>query len=335
MSLVLFSEEMFKKGIRYDSATKCFSVLDVVKIVTGCDQDNASRNLARIVEKYQSIEDGIIYVKFPGRGPPSPVACLKTIMEIAFLLPGRNAQEFRRVGATTLCRALGGDLGLIDEIRRQNLDIAGTLEQEAFLEGTGVSQEEANRSRALSDESIKLENARKALEIYRELKAEANSEEDETVRAALLSRAAHVMQIDVHSPISPTLLLSEPASEPESKDEWMKKEIPRMKKRGASPEMVEAFLESGWIQFGDEKHMPYKTFRNMFGAFANEKGYAGPKTLSPESTSGPFRKRNLKVERTHLPYDGKRHIGDFLIGADMYRPPNAPSPYLMRSAARR
>ena len=48
----------------------------------------------------------------------SPACDVKTICEIIFLLPGRHAARVRRQAATLLCRFLGGDLGLVDEVCR-------------------------------------------------------------------------------------------------------------------------------------------------------------------------------------------------------------------------
>ena len=39
-------------------------------------------------------------------------------MEIVMLLPGRHAARIRRQAAELLCRYLGGDLALVDEVCR-------------------------------------------------------------------------------------------------------------------------------------------------------------------------------------------------------------------------
>ena len=66
------------------------------------------------------------------------------LVEIAWLLPGKHARNFRREGVYVFCRALGGDLSLVEEIKARHGMMEGTLEQEALLEGTGVSMAEAN-----------------------------------------------------------------------------------------------------------------------------------------------------------------------------------------------
>ena len=84
-------------------------------------------------------------LKFPGRGQrETPVAPIPVLIEIAWLCNGKNAARFRREGVHVFCRALGGDLSLVDEIKARHGMMEGTLEQEALLEGTGVTMAEAN-----------------------------------------------------------------------------------------------------------------------------------------------------------------------------------------------
>ena len=59
------------------------------------------------------------HLKFPGRGQrDTPVVDVKGIVEIVMLLPGRHAARIRRQAAELLCRYLGGDLALVDEVCR-------------------------------------------------------------------------------------------------------------------------------------------------------------------------------------------------------------------------
>ena len=134
--------------IRYDPLTKQGSVLDVIQLVTGCSQNNAPVVYSRLCNQFHELTAKCSMLKFTtGRGQrPTPVAHLCTLVEIAWLCPGKNAKEFRRTGATTLCRALGGDLSLVDDIQRRHAEVAGTEEQAAFLAGTGVTIAEANGS---------------------------------------------------------------------------------------------------------------------------------------------------------------------------------------------
>lgn len=130
----------FRAQIRYDPLTKKGSVLDVVQLVTDCRKDNVSTLYTRICNEYPDVSTKCANFKFPGQGQrPTPVAHISTLIEIAWLCPGKRAKEFRRTGAVTMCRALGGDLSLVEEIRQRHGEVAGTEEQAAFLAGTGVT----------------------------------------------------------------------------------------------------------------------------------------------------------------------------------------------------
>jgi hypothetical protein len=160
--------------------------------------------------------------KFPGQGQrPTPVATVMTLCEIAWLLPGLNAAIFRKEGAATLCRALGGDLTLIDEIKARHGEIAGGEEQGILLEGTGVTVAEANgtaivigaRSNALLDleiaeRKLKLEERKlklpyeimdMSIDLSERLKRMANDEADERFRMALVDASKNITLLNVQS----------------------------------------------------------------------------------------------------------------------------------------
>ena len=58
-------------------------------------------------------------LKIDGKGKETPAAGAATLVEIAWLCPGKIAASFKRKGAETVCRMLGGDLTLVDEIQAQ------------------------------------------------------------------------------------------------------------------------------------------------------------------------------------------------------------------------
>jgi len=129
--------------IRYDPGTKKGSVLDVVHIVTNREKKHASTTLKSILDKYPDISENITYFKFEGyKQRPTKVADVATLMEIAWLCPGKHAMKFRAAGAVNLCRALGGDLSLADEIQQRRNEITEE-EQAALLACTGVTTAEA------------------------------------------------------------------------------------------------------------------------------------------------------------------------------------------------
>ena len=63
------------------------------------------------------------------------VADAATLVEIAWLCPGKVATAFRRKGAESVCHMLGGDLSLVDEIQCRHAQVASTAEEEFVLAG--------------------------------------------------------------------------------------------------------------------------------------------------------------------------------------------------------
>ena len=58
----------------------------------------------------------------------TPVADARTLVEIVWLLPGKAARAFRRTSAVTVCRVLGGDLTMVQEIEARHNALASTVE---------------------------------------------------------------------------------------------------------------------------------------------------------------------------------------------------------------
>ena len=187
MTLDLTDPNAFRDSIRYDPLTKRGSVLDVVQIVTGYASRDVSQEYAKVRDKFPDLADKVAYIKFQGQGQrPTPVAHLSTLLEIAWLCPGKRAKEFRRTGAVTMCRALGGDLSLVEEIRRRHAVVTAE-EQDAFLAGTGITVAEANGQTVMprnpeEERTLRLSNDRTEMEIVKEkvawLKEMADNEED-------------------------------------------------------------------------------------------------------------------------------------------------------------
>ena len=120
-------------GIRVDQATQKGSVYDVVALVTGKKGSYAIQAFSRVQQQNTRLIPKCDRLKINGKGNITPVADAATLVEIAWLLPGKKAASFRRRGAETVCRMLGGDLTLVDEIQRRHAQVAGTAEQEFLL----------------------------------------------------------------------------------------------------------------------------------------------------------------------------------------------------------
>lgn len=193
MAVDTFTPTEILRKIRFDPLTKKGSVYDVIQLVTGCGKKDITHVFQSI---HSSFPDVLVWTqkfKFPGQGQRlTPVAYLKDLIEIAWLCPGRNAKEFRRTGAVTMCRALGGDLSLVEEIKARHGEVSET-EQSALLAGTGVSVAEANGQALVSKEEsageraervkrMRVETDEMAMRVYNQLKSFAISHDDERDR---------------------------------------------------------------------------------------------------------------------------------------------------------
>ena len=78
---------------------------------------NAGKTLDRIKEGYPEVSPNWRDFRFPGRGQrDTPVANVRGIVEVIMLLPGHTAAGVRRLASELLCRYLGGDISVVDEI---------------------------------------------------------------------------------------------------------------------------------------------------------------------------------------------------------------------------
>ena len=233
--------------IRFDRETKLGSVLDVIQLVTGCGQNHTSRDFKRFTDAYPEfhvdVHPRVVGFKFPGRGQKStPAAPIPVLVEIAWLLDGKNAARFRREGVHVFCRALGGDISLIDEIKARHGMMEGTLEQEALLEGTGVTMAEANgqaltgaldieeRRMKLNKDKMDLDERAVRLMVQRKkaekmildesvamsltLKQIAIGEEDPRIRVAMQDAAKNALLLGIPGGIDGPLLLTNGENKP-------------------------------------------------------------------------------------------------------------------------
>jgi hypothetical protein len=106
-------------SIRVDADTKKGSVIDVIRLV---NPKLSSSNAGNTWAKLASAELGIRYtqVRINGKGKLTPVADARALMEIVWVLPGKAARDVRRASAQTVCRMLGGDLALVQEIEHRH-----------------------------------------------------------------------------------------------------------------------------------------------------------------------------------------------------------------------
>lgn len=107
----LFEENPAIKNvkIRVDKKTQKASVIDVIKLVTGQNNDAASTIFKRLSN---DVRTNCSKLRINGKGRETPVADAPTLVSLIWELPGKAARAFRRQSAHWVCRILGGDLRL-------------------------------------------------------------------------------------------------------------------------------------------------------------------------------------------------------------------------------
>ena len=110
------------------------SVYDVIVAMKGCSQENASKELGRIRERYGDNSPNWRVVLFrDSRGRTSawgtPVADARNIVKIILLLPGEQAAKVRLEASRVFVGFLGGNLALVDDIL-QNRRMQELLQRE-------------------------------------------------------------------------------------------------------------------------------------------------------------------------------------------------------------
>ena len=158
-------------GIRVDRATQKGSIYDVISVVTKATSAYAVRILSRIQYHYPENMTKCHKLKINGKGRETPVADAATLVEIAWLCPGKAAVTFRRKGAESVCRMLGGDLTLVDEIQRRHTQVAGTAEEGFLLADVQGPQQAISHKRTLEDDDEVY--AAKKQQMLRQIKQES------------------------------------------------------------------------------------------------------------------------------------------------------------------
>ena len=125
------------------------AVYDVLQVVTGCSAHNCSNVFSRVSEAFPEVLTGCSNFKFSGRGQrETPVAEVRTIVEIIMVLPGRAASQVRKAAADVMVRYLGGDPSLVEEIAANRLRQEDMGDDEpARLFGQTVESEALKRKR--------------------------------------------------------------------------------------------------------------------------------------------------------------------------------------------
>lgn len=100
-----------------DETPPRISVIDVVQAITGKDARHAAQEVRAICSRYPEVDQILVHFLFRGQGQRRTyVTSVRGIVEIVMLMGGSHAARVRRQAAELLCRYLGGDLGIIDEV---------------------------------------------------------------------------------------------------------------------------------------------------------------------------------------------------------------------------
>ena len=92
-------------------------MIDLAAAITKEDANHAAQEVGYVKERHPEVTQILGDFKFRGQGhKKTPVTDLRGAVELTFLLPGRHAARVRRQAAELLCRYLGGDIALVDEI---------------------------------------------------------------------------------------------------------------------------------------------------------------------------------------------------------------------------
>ncbi|KAG5184604.1 hypothetical protein JKP88DRAFT_244615 [Tribonema minus] len=117
----------FNTCIRVDNATQMGSVIDVINLINPYES-NAPKTLTRLP---QDLIAKCSQLRINGKGKLTPCADAQTLVEVVWSLPGKAARDFRRESAKAVCRVLGGDLTLADEIEARHHALQGSDEGQA------------------------------------------------------------------------------------------------------------------------------------------------------------------------------------------------------------
>jgi KilA-N domain len=131
-SIVSFLPEDFEGKVRFTDDGRV-SIYDAIGFTTGHGNPRQAWNV--LVERVPEVVQKTDNFQFPGRGQrPTPIATLKSFLEILVLLPGKVAATVREKAVDTLVRAMNGDPSLAQEIIERIHDPRELASLENFIQ---------------------------------------------------------------------------------------------------------------------------------------------------------------------------------------------------------
>lgn len=99
-----------------------FSVIDVVKELTGKTTQYASKVMERIKSDSPELSSNMTTIRFGAAGRPTPIANRETLLQIMQMLPGLVGDKIRKESAKLVLRYIDADITLADEIIQRTED---------------------------------------------------------------------------------------------------------------------------------------------------------------------------------------------------------------------
>jgi hypothetical protein len=132
------------------------SVFDFIKVAGGQENPKQTWNNIQNIHENEVVQN-LDYFQFKGQGQrKTPVISVQGMVKLLFWLPGEMAKKFRAKSAETMIRYLGGDLTLIDEIKKIDQEhttnpnnIAQVFRSEVNQQNLLFNQDQINTSNKL------------------------------------------------------------------------------------------------------------------------------------------------------------------------------------------
>lgn len=97
------------------------ALIDVIAILTRKDKRHSAEVWRRLESHSRAMDANCVHAIFPDHHRDTPIAKdLKTLVQVIFMLPGREASLVRQAAAEVFVRFMGGDLSLIQDVQRMN-----------------------------------------------------------------------------------------------------------------------------------------------------------------------------------------------------------------------
>lgn len=126
---------------RIDKQSGLASAIDIIRLACpGVDTRYAAQMLTRLLQRddrVPSLSSRIVYRKVNGVGHTTPLTDIKTLLEILWTMPGAGGRRYRRTLSEVLCRVMGGDITLCDQIEETNRVFQSTEEGKALQRALG------------------------------------------------------------------------------------------------------------------------------------------------------------------------------------------------------